>query len=122
MFENTVMLVGNLTADPELRFTRSSLPVASFTVAVTERRAAEGGQQKEYTAFVRCSVWRALAENVAESLRKGQRVIVAVDARDGEIVVDGWKTSTGLDLLETSGALEPFVGELLLPVLSGKAP
>ena len=76
--ETFITLVGNLTADPELRWTQSGVAVADFTVASTprtyDRNAGEwrdGG-----TLFMRCSVWRDVAENVAESLRKGMRVIV----------------------------------------------
>lgn len=71
-------VVGNLVADPELRFTPSGSAVASFSVAVTERyRDAEGKYVEGATSFVRCSAWRLLAEHLAESLRKGQRVVVA---------------------------------------------
>lgn len=70
--------IGNLTADPELRFTPSGAAVANFTVACTERLFDKQAQEwKEGdTAFIRCTVWRQYAENVAESLLKGQRVIV----------------------------------------------
>lgn len=70
-------IVGNLTADPELRYTQSGLAVASFTIASTPRvydqttREMKDGEP----AFIRCSVWREFAENVAASLKKGTRVI-----------------------------------------------
>jgi len=71
-----VTLIGNLTGDPELRFQPSGLAVASFTVAVS-KRVKDGDTWKDGpTSFVRCSVWRQYAENVAESLTKGTRVIV----------------------------------------------
>ena len=76
--DTVITVIGNLTADPELRWTQSGAAVADFTVASTprtyDRNAGEwrdGG-----TLFMRCSVWRDPAENVAESLRKGMRVIV----------------------------------------------
>ena len=76
--ETQITVVGNLTADPELRYTAQSVPVASFTVASTPRtynRAS--GQWEDGTAmFLRCSAWREMAENIAESLTKGMRVIV----------------------------------------------
>ncbi|MEI2775058.1 MAG: single-stranded DNA-binding protein [Tetrasphaera sp.] len=76
--ETTITIVGNLTGDPELRFTPSGAAVANFTVASTPRtfdRNANEWKDGE-TLFMRCSVWREVAENVAESLHKGNRVIV----------------------------------------------
>ena len=76
--DTAITLVGNLTADPELRFTQSGVPVAGFTVASTPRvfdRAS--GEWKDGDAlFLRCTLWRQPAENVAETLTKGARVIV----------------------------------------------
>src|SRR5882762_29524 len=76
--ETTITVVGNLTADPELRFTPSGAAVASFTVAATPRTLdRQSGEWKDGDAlFMRCSVWRQAAENVAESLTRGARVIV----------------------------------------------
>lgn len=76
--ETVLTIVGNLTAAPELRFTNSGIPVASFTVASTPRTFdKQAGEWKDGEAlFMRCSAWRDLAENVAESLTKGARVIV----------------------------------------------
>ena len=75
--EAFLTLVGNLTADPELRYTQNGLAVANFTVAQTPKvfdRAA--GEMKDGDAlFMRCSVWREFAEHVAGSLTKGMRVI-----------------------------------------------
>ena len=73
-----VTVVGNLTGDPELRFTPNGQPVASFTVASTTRVLDRGTNEWKDgdTLFLRCSVWRQYAENVAESLTKGTRVIV----------------------------------------------
>lgn len=86
-------IVGNLTADPELRFAPGGDAVANFTVASTERtfsRAANDWQDQE-TVFMRCAAWRDLAENVAESLTKGTRVFVtgvlkarSYETREGE--------------------------------------
>ena len=74
----TVTVTGNLTSDPELRFTPNGSAVASFTVASTTRVLdRDSNQWKDGdTLFLRCSVWRQYAENVAESLTKGTRVIV----------------------------------------------
>ncbi|MBO3130500.1 single-stranded DNA-binding protein [Dermatophilus congolensis] len=76
--ETVITLIGNLTADPELRFTPSGAAVASFTVASTPRTFDRNNNEWRdgETLFMRCSVWRDAAENVAESLEKGHRVIV----------------------------------------------
>nr|DAR94234.1 MAG TPA: Single stranded DNA binding protein [Caudoviricetes sp.] len=76
--ETVVTVIGNLTADPELRWTQSGAAVADFTVASTPRTYdRNAGEWRDgNTLFMRCSVWRDTAENVAESLRKGTRVIV----------------------------------------------
>jgi single-strand DNA-binding protein len=76
--ETTVTVVGNLTADPELRFTPSGAAVANFTVASTPRTFDRtSGEWRDGDAlFLRCSVWRQAAENVAESLTRGARVVV----------------------------------------------
>ena len=76
--ETVLTIVGNLTGDPELRFTPSGAAVANFTVASTPRtfdKASNEWKDGE-TLFMRCSVWRDAAENVAESLARGTRVIV----------------------------------------------
>src|SRR5262245_24221412 len=77
--DTVITIIGNLTADPELRFTPSGAAVANFTVASTPRQFDR--QTNEWkdgeTLFMRCSVWRDAAENVAESLQRGMRVIVS---------------------------------------------
>ena len=76
--ETTITVIGNLTSDPELRFTPSGSAVANFTIASTPRtfdRQSNEWKDGE-TLFLRASVWREAAENVAESLTKGMRVIV----------------------------------------------
>ncbi|MFG1854071.1 single-stranded DNA-binding protein [Actinomadura geliboluensis] len=75
--EPTITITGNLTHDPELRFTTSGLPVASFTIASTPRfRDGATGEWKDGdTWFVRCSAWRDLGQNVAESLGRGSAVV-----------------------------------------------
>lgn len=76
--ETTITVVGNLTRDPELRFTPSGAAVANFTVASTPRTfdRASGEWKDGEAMFLDCSIWRQAAENVAESLSKGMRVIV----------------------------------------------
>ena len=91
--ETVITVVGNLTADPELRFTPSGAAVASFTVASTPRTFdRQTNEWKDGEAlFLRCSIWRQAAENVAESLTRGSRVIVSgrlkqrsFETREGE--------------------------------------
>jgi single-strand DNA-binding protein len=91
--DTTITVVGNLTADPELRFTSSGAAVASFTVASTPRTfdKASGEWKDGEALFMRCSIWRQAAENVAESLTRGARVVVtgrlkqrSYDTREGE--------------------------------------
>ena len=91
--ETIITVVGNLTADPELRFTPSGAPVANFTVASTPRTFDKNSNEwKDGDAlFLNCAVWRQAAENVAESLTKGMRVIVqgrlrqrSYETREGE--------------------------------------
>lgn len=88
-----ITLVGNLTSDPELRFTPNGAAVANFTVASTPRMfdRKSGEFRDGETLFMRCSLWRDAAENVAESLSRGTRVIVqgrlksrSFDTKEGE--------------------------------------
>lgn len=80
MNEQQITIVGNLTNDPELRFTPNGAAVANLTVAFTPRRFDKNLGQGEWTdgepTFWRCTAWRDLAEHIAESLQKGMRVIV----------------------------------------------
>jgi len=91
--DTIITVVGNLTGDPELRFTPSGAAVASFTVASTPRTLDKATNEwKDGEAlFLRCSIWRQAAENVAESLQKGMRVVVqgrlqqrSYDTKEGE--------------------------------------
>ena len=91
--DTTITVVGNLTADPDLRFTASGVAVAGFTVASTPRvfDRASGEWKDGNTLFLRCTLWRQPAENTAETLTKGTRVIVTgrlkqrtYDTREGD--------------------------------------
>lgn len=75
--ETIITVVGNLTADPELRYTQNGLPVVNFTVASTPRNFdRQSNEWKDGDAlFLRCSAWREFAEHIAGSLTKGMRVI-----------------------------------------------
>ena len=91
--ETLITVVGNLTDDPELRFTPSGAAVANFTVASTPRTFNKQTNEWEdgEAMFLRCSIWRQAAENVAESLQRGMRVVVqgrlkarSYETREGE--------------------------------------
>jgi single-strand DNA-binding protein len=91
--DTVITVIGNLTADPELRFTPSGAAVANFTVASTPRTFdRQTNEWKDGEAlFLRCNIWREAAENVAESLTRGSRVIVSgrlkqrsFETREGE--------------------------------------
>lgn len=75
MTEIRTTIVGNLTADPELRFTPSGVAVANFTIAVGHRKKDGDQWVDDGATFIRCAAWRDLAENIAGTLTKGQRVI-----------------------------------------------
>jgi single-strand DNA-binding protein len=108
--ETVITVVGNLTDDPELRFTPSGAAVASFTVASTPRtfdRATNEWKDGD-ALFLRCSIWRQAAENVAESLTKGMRVVVqgrlrqrSYETREGEK-----RTVVELDVEEVGPSLK----------------
>lgn len=95
--EPIITVVGNVTADPELRFTPAGKAVAGFTVASTPRTKNGDEWVDGETTWLRCSAWEQLAENVAESITKGTRVIVqgAMSSRSYE--KDG-QTRTSLEL------------------------
>ncbi len=91
--DTVITVIGNLTADPELRFTPSGAAVANFTVASTPRQFDRNSNEWKdgETLFMRCSIWRDAAENVAESLHRGTRVVVtgrlksrSYDTKEGE--------------------------------------
>lgn len=89
--DNTVTLVGNITDDPELRFTPSGRPVANFTVAVNRRfKNNDGSWEDKLDGFFRCNCWADMAENVAESLQKGTRVVVT-----GRLQQRSWEDGDG---------------------------
>ncbi|MDN5687778.1 MAG: single-stranded DNA-binding protein [Brachybacterium sp.] len=107
--DTPLTVIGNLTADPELRFTQSGIAVASLTIASTPRTFnKQTGQWEDQEAlFMRCSIWRDPAENVAESLSKGDRVVA-----QGNLVQRGFtdregnqRTSIELIVMEIGPAL-----------------
>lgn len=92
MNDTILNITGNLTSDPELRFTQNGLAVANFTIASTPRVFDK--QTKEYkdgeALFMRCSIWREQAEQVAQSLSKGMRVIA-----QGQLKQRSYETTAG---------------------------
>ena len=102
--DNQVVIVGNLTDDPELRYTPAGQAVANFRVAVNRRTRDESGQWRDgETSFFRVNAWRNLAENVAESLTRGSRVVVV-----GRLRSRSWETPEG----DTRSAVEIEADEI----------
>ena len=107
--ETVITVIGNLTNDPELRFTPSGAAVANFTIASTPRtfdRQSNEWKDGE-TLFMRCSVWRDAAENVAESLQRGTRVLVSgrLRSRSYETKEGEKRTVVELDVDEVGPSL-----------------
>jgi single-strand DNA-binding protein len=108
--ETVITVVGNLTSDPELRFTPSGAAVANFTIASTPRTFDR--QTNEWkdgdTLFLNCSIWRQAAENVAESLQKGMRVVAQgrLKARSYETREGEKRTVMELDVDEVGPSLK----------------
>jgi single-strand DNA-binding protein len=90
MADTTTIITGNLTDDPELRFTPNGTAVASLRVAVTARVKDDQGWKDGDTSYFRVNLWRSLAEHAAESLTKGDRVIVV-----GRLKARSWETPEG---------------------------
>lgn len=87
---NSATIVGNLGDDPELRYTPNGVAVCSLSVAVASRYLKDGEWVDGETTWIRAQCWRELAENVAESLSKGARVIIA-----GKLQTRSWETEGG---------------------------
>lgn len=92
MYEPIITIIGNLTADPELRFTRDGQPVANVTIANTpqKRNPQTGKYEDEEALFQRATIWGTLGENAAQHLRKGTRVIA-----QGRLKAKSWETKEG---------------------------
>ena len=98
MTEIRTTIVGNLTGDPELRFTQSGVAVANFTVAVNHRKKQAEQWVDDGATFIRCAAWRDLAESVAGNLTKGQRVTATGDLRAREYDRSDGTKGLSLDL------------------------
>jgi single-strand DNA-binding protein len=121
--ETPITVVGNLTSDPELRFTPSGAAVANFTVASTPRqfdRQTNEWKDQE-TLFLNCSVWRQAAENAAESLQRGMRVIVQgrLKARSYETREGEKRTVFEIDVEEVGPSLKMATAKVTKTTRSG---
>jgi single-strand DNA-binding protein len=103
---NYVTFIGNLTDDPELRFTQGGTPVATIRLASNRRWNDRDGQQQEETTYLNVTCWREMAENVAETLHKGDRAIAigrlkvrSYENREGQTV---WTTEIEADEIAPS--------------------
>lgn len=118
-----ITVIGNLTADPDLRFITNGTPVANFTVASTPRQFdRQSNQWRDGEAmFLNCAVWRQYAENVAESLRKGMRVMVygKLKARRFEDQQGNQRTSYEIDVEEVGPVLRYAKAQVTKTAASG---
>ena len=124
--ETIITIIGNLTADPELRFTPNGAAVANFTVASTPRtfdRQSNEWKDGE-TLFLRCSIWREAAENVAESLTKGTRVIAQgrLKSRSYQDREGNNRTSWEMDVDEVGPSLKYATAKVTRSQRGGGAP
>jgi single-strand DNA-binding protein len=121
--ETPITVIGNLTADPELRFTPSGAAVANFTVASTPRTFdRQSNEWKDGEAlFLNCSVWRQAAENAAESLQRGMRVIVSgrLKARSYETREGEKRTVFEIDVDEVGPSLKYATAKVTKTTRSG---
>lgn len=93
---NKAILIGNLGADPEVRYTQSGTQVATFNLATTERFKGQDGNMQEATEWHRIVAWKRLAEICGEYLHKGSRVYI-----EGKIQTRKWKDQNGVDRYTT---------------------
>ena len=121
--ETLITVVGNLTGDPELRFTPSGAAVANFTIASTPRNFDK--QTNEWkdgdTLFLNCSIWRQAAENVAESLTRGMRVVAQgrLKARSYETREGEKRTVMELDVEEVGPSMKYATAKVTRAARSG---
>nr|DAS73310.1 MAG TPA: Single strand binding protein [Caudoviricetes sp.] len=104
---NTVQILGNLTRDPEVRYTQSGKAVATFNVAASNTFTSSDGETKEQTAFINCVAWGTLGESVG-NLRKGNRAFV-----EGRLQTRSYETQDGQKRYVTE-VVANFVGTSLM--------
>ena len=111
--DNFTVQVGNLTDDPELRFTQNGTPVTNFRLAVNQRiKEADGTWRDGEASFFRVNAWRDQAENVAESLAKGNRAVVL-----GRLRTRSWETPEG-----DKRSVTEIDADEVAPASSGRSP
>ena len=123
--DTSITIVGNLTADPELRFTASGVAVANLTVASTPRHFDKNKNEwvDDEALFMRCSIWRQPAENITESLTKGMRVIVVGRLKQRSYEKDGEKrTVVECEIDEIGPALKYATAKVNKVASSGQDP
>lgn len=87
---NRVLLIGNLTRDPELRYTPNGTPVAEFGLAVNREFRGDGGEKREETCFIDCLAWQRQAEVICQFLARGRAVFL-----EGRLQLDTWQSPQG---------------------------
>jgi single-strand DNA-binding protein len=107
MSVNKVILIGNLGADPELRYTANQTPVCSFNIATSKKFAGSNGQLQEQTEWHKIVLWKKNAENASKYLSKGRQVYI-----EGELQTRKWKDKDGNDRWSTEivGHVMNFLG------------
>lgn len=100
---NKVMIMGNLTRDPELRYTPSNTPVVQIGIAVNRRWRSNEGEQQEETTFIDCEGWGRTAEVINEYLRKGRPIFV-----EGRLKLDQWDDKEGNKRSKLKVVIETF--------------
>lgn len=124
--DTTITVIGNLTADPDVRFTPSGAAVAAFTVAASRRVFDKNTNQwvDGDTLFLRCSAWREVAEHVGDSLTKGQRVIAygRLKQREYTDTAGVKRTVIELDVEEVGPSLKYATAKVTRATRNGGAP
>ena len=100
---NKVILIGNLTRDPQLRYTPSQVAVCDFGLAVNRRWSGQDGQQREETCFVNCTAWRRDAETIQKYMSKGQPLLV-----EGRLTYSQWDGPDGKKRSKLEVTVERF--------------
>ncbi|MBF0340521.1 MAG: single-stranded DNA-binding protein [Magnetococcales bacterium] len=106
---NKVQLIGNLGADPEVRFTQDGKPVASLRIATSDSWKDQQGQVQEKTEWHRVVMFGKLAEIAQQYLRKGSKVYI-----EGQLQTRKWTDNQGLERYQTEVVLNPFAGQMLM--------
>lgn len=103
-----VTLIGNLGSDPEMRYTPSGVPVASFSLAVNKSWTGQDGQRQEKTTWFRVTAWRRTAETVSQYLSKGRRVLVVGEIEEARAYTD--RDGNNRASLEVTAQIIKFLG------------